>query len=86
MVMKGLSIRSLARTLVLVAAVSAVVIGINGFVLGTNAFLIVPGALFIVGLVMLAAVVYAVDEVLQKQVERIQMLEQLLAQHRPEQP
>lgn len=80
--MKSLTIRSLARTLVLVAGVSLVVIGINGFVLDTNALLVVPGALFVVGLVMLAAVIYAVDEVLQKQAERIQTLEQLLAQHR----
>jgi hypothetical protein len=81
--MKALTIRSIARTLVLVGAVAALVIGINGFVLDTTAFLVVPGALFVVGVVMLAAVIYAVDEVLQKQAERIQMLEQLLAQHRP---
>ncbi len=86
MKMKALTIGSIARTLVLVAAVSAVVIGINGFMLHTNAFLVVPGALFVVGAVMLAAVVYAVDEVLQKQADRIRTLEQLLAQQRPGQP
>jgi len=82
MKMRALTIGSIARTLVLVAAVSAVVIGINGFMLNTSAFLILPGALFVVGAVMLAAVVYAVDEVLQKQAERIQTLEKLLAEQR----
>lgn len=84
--MKPLTIRSVARSLVLMAAACVFVVGINGFVLGTNAFLILPGALFVVGVVMLAAVVYAVDEVIQKQANRIQILEQMLAQHRSGQP
>jgi len=50
-----------------------------------NALLIVPAALFLVLVVLLSLVTYVVDEVLQKQFERIQILEQALAAQRPEQ-
>ncbi len=47
--------------------------------LGAHGLLFVPAALFLVMVVSLAAATYAVDEVLQKQFERIQELEHALA-------
>jgi hypothetical protein len=52
--------------------------------LGVNAVLVVSAALFVIAIVLLAAVGCIVDEVLQKQSERIRTLEQSLAAHHPE--
>jgi membrane protein implicated in regulation of membrane protease activity len=78
--MKGSSFRFVARALLLVAAVGAALVCFGVSVLPIQPALLVAGAFFVVAVVLIAAVAYVIDEVMQKQSERIRTLEQALAQ------